>query len=420
MAYSTCVPNALTWLFLAALAAATATRLWLAQRQIRHVRAHRADVPLSFAETIPLTAHQKAADYTAAKARLGMVATLVDAALVLLLSLGGGLQWLADAWARAFDAGTLTHGTALLLSLFFVQGSVSLPLTLYRTFVIESRFGFNRMTLALFFADLAKQVVLALALGVPLLLAVLWLMSRMGEHWWLYVWMVVTAFSIGLQLIIPPLILPLFNKFTPIAEGELARRVAALLERCGFKSRGLYMMDGSKRSSHGNAFFAGFGATKRIVLFDTLVERLQPAEVEAVLAHELGHYRLHHIVKMLALSAALTFAGLWVLGQLIGEPWFYAGLGVTTLSTATALALFILVGSEFTFFLHPLLALYSRRNEFEADAYARGHAPAADLVHALVKLYRDHASTLTPAPLHSEFYDSHPPAALRIARLEAK
>jgi STE24 endopeptidase len=257
----------------------------------------------------------------------------------------------------------------------------------------------------------------ALALGVPLLLAVLWLMERMGEHWWLYVWIVVTLYSFGLQLIIPPLILPLFNKFTPITEGELARRVAELLRRCGFKSRGLYLMDGSKRSSHGNAFFAGFGATKRIVLFDTLVERLEPPEVEAVLAHELGHYRLHHILKTLALSTGLTLVGLWVLGQLIGEPWFYSGLGAATQTTATALALFMLVGSEFTFFLHPLLTLYSRKNEFEADAYAKGFAPATDLIHALVKLYRDNATTLTPDPLHSAFYDSHPPAAMRIARL---
>jgi STE24 endopeptidase len=414
------LPNALTWLFLAALLAATATRLWLARRQIRHVRAHRDAVPPSFAESIPLAAHQKAADYTAAKTELGIVGTLVDAVLILALTLGSGVQWLSTTGSRWFEVGTLSQGTALLLGLFFIQGVVSLPLALYRTFVIESRFGFNRMTLALFFVDLLKQIAVALVLGVPLLLAVLWLMGRMGEYWWLYVWAVVTAFSIGLQLIIPPVILPLFNKFTPITEGELARRVAELLRRCGFKSRGLFMMDGSKRSSHGNAFFAGFGAAKRIVLFDTLVERLQPSEVEAVLAHELGHYKLHHIVKMLALGAAMTFAGLWVLGQLIGEAWFYTGLGVTTPSTAAALALFMLAGPEFTFLLHPLMTHYSRRNEFEADAYARGHAQSRDLVQALVKLYRDNASTLTPDPLHSAFYDSHPPAALRIARLEAK
>jgi STE24 endopeptidase len=412
------MPNALTALFLAALLAATATRLWLGARQIRHVRTHRDAVPASFADSIPLAAHQKAADYTAAKTRLGLFDVLVGAALVIVFTLGGLLQWLADAWGRVFDAGGLAHGTALLLSVFFIQGAVSLPLALYRVFVVEARFGFNRMTLALFITDLAKQVLIALALGVPLLLAVLWLMERMGSLWWLYAWIVITLFSLALQLIFPALILPLFNKFTPITEGELAQRIAALLERCGFKSSGLYKMDGSKRSSHGNAFFTGFGATKRIVLFDTLVERLNASEVEAVLAHELGHYKLHHIVKMVVLGAAMTFAGLWILGQLIDKPWFYQGLGVRTPSTAAALALFMLVVSEFTFFLQPLMALYSRRREYEADAYATRHASAAELVRALVKLYQDNAATLTPDPVHSAFYDSHPPAALRIARLK--
>ncbi|HET7198935.1 MAG TPA: M48 family metallopeptidase, partial [Burkholderiales bacterium] len=308
---------------------------------------------------------------------------------------------------------------ALLLSVFFLQAAVSLPLAFYRTFVLESRFGFNRMTLGLFLADLAKQTALALALGVPLILAVLWLMERMDGYWWLYVWLVLTAFTLGFQLIFAPVILPLFNKLTPIAEGELATRVARLLERCGFKPSGLYLMDGSKRSSHGNAFFSGFGAGKRIVLFDTLVNRLEPAEVEAVLAHELGHYKLHHIVKMLALGAALSLAGLFILGQMIGEPWFYSGLGVATPGTAAALALFMLVVPEFTFFMHPLTSLYSRRREYEADAYARLHADARHLVQALVKLYKDNAATLTPDPLHSAFYDSHPPAAMRIARLKA-
>jgi STE24 endopeptidase len=411
--------NLLTWLFLAALALATATRLWLGARQIRHVQAHRETVPDTFAAAIPLAAHQKAADYTAAKTRLGMLEVLIGAALVLVLTLGGLLQALSDAWAAAFTRGLLAHGTALLLSVLFVQAAVSLPLAFYRTFVLESRFGFNRMTLGLFLADLAKQTALALALGVPLILAVLWLMARMGGYWWLYVWIVLTAFTLAFQLIFAPVILPLFNKLTPITEGELATRVARLLQRCGFKPSGLYLMDGSKRSSHGNAFFAGFGAGKRIVLFDTLVNRLEPAEVEAVLAHELGHYKLHHIVKMLVLSAALSLAGLFVLGLLIEEPWFYSGLGVRTPGTAAALALFLLVVPEFTFFLHPLTSLYSRRREYEADAYARLHADARDLVQALVKLYKDNAATLTPDPLHSAFYDSHPPAGMRIARLRA-
>ena len=413
------MPNALTWLFLAALAAAAATRLWLARRQIRHVIAHREAVPASFAESISLAAHQKAADYTVAKMRLNMLDTLIGAALVLALTLGGGLQWLSDRWSAWLASGGIAHGTALLLSLFLVQALVALPLTLYRTFVIEQRFGFNRITWSLFLSDLAKQVLVAVVLGVPLLLGVLWLMERMGEHWWLYVWLLVTGFGVLLQLIFPALILPLFNKFTPITEGELATRVERLLERCGFKSRGLYMMDGSKRSSHGNAFFAGFGATKRIVLFDTLVERLTASEVEAVLAHELGHYKLHHIVKLLVLNAALSLAGLWLLGQVIGEPWFYSGLGVATPTTAAALALFMLAVPEFTFFLHPLIALYSRRREFEADAYATSHASPGELVRALVKLYNDNAATLTPDPLHSAFYDSHPPAAARISRLTA-
>jgi len=413
------MPNALTWLFLVALVAATATRLWLGLRQIRHVVAHRDAVPASFSDSIPLAAHQKAADYTAAKTRLGALDVVVGALVVLAFTPGGGLQWLSDAWARAFDAGGLAHGTALLLSLFFIQGLVSLPIALYRTFAIESRFGFNRMTLALFVTDLVKQVLVGLALGVPLLLAVLWLMERMGSLWWLYAWIVLTLFSLAFQLIFPALILPLFNKFTPITEGELASRIGALLERCGFKSSGLYKMDGSKRSSHGNAFFTGFGATKRIVLFDTLVERLDPSEVEAVLAHELGHYKLHHIVKMIVLSAAMTFAGLWILGQLVDKPWFYEGLGVRTPSTAAALALFMLVVSEFTFFLQPVMALYSRKREYEADAYATQHANASELVRALVKLYQDNAATLTPDPVHSAFYDSHPPAALRIARLKS-
>ncbi len=411
------MPNALTWLFLAALLAATGTRLWLARRHVRHVRAHRAAVPARFAAEIPLAAHQKAADYTVAKTHFAMVDTLIGAAVVLLLTLGGGIQFLIEIWSPLLGAGSIAHGTALLLSLFFVQALVSLPLSLYRTFRIEARFGFNRMTLRLYLADLVKQTLVALVLGVPLVLAVLWLMQRMGEHWWFYVWLVVTGFSLLLQLIFPAVILPLFNKFTPITEGELAARVARLLERCGFKSRGLYMMDGSKRSSHGNAFFAGFGATKRIVLFDTLVERLQPAEVEAVLAHELGHYKLHHVVKMIVLSSALSLAGLWILGRLIGEPWFYAGLGVATASTAAALALFMLVVPEFTFFLHPLLARYSRKREFEADAYATHHADRRELAQALVKLYKDNAATLTPDPLHSAFYDSHPSAGARIARL---
>ncbi len=411
------MPNAFTWLFLAALAAASATRLWLARRQVRHVRAHRDAVPGLFAEAIPRAAHQKAADYTVAKAKLGMIDVVISAALLLALTLGGVIQWLSDAWAGAFETGSVLHATALLLSILLLQALIGLPATLYRTFGVEARFGFNRMTVRLFIVDLVKHTLIALALGVPLLVAVLWLMGRMGEYWWLYVWIVWVLYSVLMMMAYPALILPLFNKFTPITEGELARRVAAVLSRCGFKSSGLYMMDGSKRSSHGNAFFTGFGAAKRIVLFDTLVSRLQPSEVEAVLAHELGHYKLHHVAKGMALTAGVSFAVLVALGQLIDQAWFYRGLGVSTEGNAAALALFFLVLPEFLFFLHPLTSLYSRTREFEADAYAVNHASAADLVKALVKLYQDNAATLTPDPLHSAFYDSHPPAATRIARL---
>jgi len=411
------MPNALTWLLLAALVAASATRLWLAARQIRHVNAHRDAVPPSFAGTIALSAHQKAADYTTAKTRLGMIDVLISGATLLVFTLGGLLQWLSEAWARFFAAGSIAHGTALLLSVIFIQALISLPLTAYRTFGIETRFGFNRMTVPLFIADIVKHAIVGLVLGVPLLLAVLWLMGKMGTYWWLYVWLLWAVYSIVLMMFYPRFILPLFNKFTPITDGELASRMTRLLERCGFKSSGLYLMDGSKRSSHGNAFFTGFGAAKRIVLFDTLVSRLQPPEVEAVVAHELGHYRLHHILKGMALSMAFSFALLLLLGLLIDHRWFYEGLGVRTASSAAALALFLMVLPEFLFFVQPLTSRYSRRREYEADAYAVIHANSQELVRALVKLYQDNAATLTPDPLHSAFYDSHPPAATRIERL---
>ena len=412
------MPNALTWAFLAALATAVATRLWLARRQARHVRAHRDAVPASFAASIPLSAHQKAADYTAAKCRLAMVDVAVGAAVVLAFTLGGALQWLSEAWQALAPAGSVVHGAALLLSLFLLQAAAGLPLAVARTFGIEARFGFNRMTPRLFVADLARHTLVGVALGLPLIMAALWLMARMGEWWWLYVWALWLAYTLLMMMVYPAFILPLFNKFTPLTQGELAERVAAVLSRCGFKSSGLFVMDGSKRSSHGNAFFTGFGAAKRIVLFDTLVSRLQPQEVEAVLAHELGHYRLHHIAKGMALTAAASLALLWLLGQIIDQPWFYAGLGVRDPGHAAALALFLMALPEFLFFAQPLASLYSRKREFEADAYAKLHARSSDLEQALVKLYQDNAATLTPDPLHSAFYDSHPPAAIRIARLK--
>jgi len=409
--------NAFSWVFIAAVALATATRLWLAQRQMRHVRAHRDAVPAMFAASIPLAAHQKAADYTVAKVRLGIVDTLLDAAILLALTLGGALQWLADLWARAAPAESLWHGGALILTVFLLKGVLGLPLSVVRIFVIEERFGFNRMTWKLFLADLVKQLAVGAVLGVPLLLVVLWLTQVAGPLWWLYVWAVLVAYSLFLQMIYPAVVMPLFNKFSPLTDPVLAGRVEQLLQRTGFRSRGLYVMDGSKRSSHGNAFFAGFGAAKRIVLFDTLVSRLQPAEVEAVLAHELGHYKLRHILKGMALSWGFSFALLLALGLLAGQPWFYQGLGMHTATLPVALLLFMLAVPEFTFFLQPLLSLLSRKNEYEADRYAARNADAGELVRALVKLYHDNSATLTPDPLHSAYYDSHPPAATRIARL---
>jgi STE24 endopeptidase len=411
--------NAFTWLFLAALAAATLMRLWLALRQMAHVRAHRAAVPRGFAEVMPLAAHQKAADYTVAKSRLGMVDLLVGAAALLALTLAGLLRWISEQWAAVLEPGGLWHGTALVASVVLLLSALELPSSIYRTFVVEARFGFNRMSLALFLADLAKHALLGAALGLPLLVLVLWLMQRMGEHWWLAVWAAWISFNLLILLIYPTFIAPLFNKFTPLADPALAGRIEGLLARCGFRSKGLYVMDGSKRSAHGNAYFTGFGAAKRIVFFDTLLSRLAPGEVEAVLAHELGHYRQHHVWKRIAVMFALSLALLWVLGQLIDQAWFYDGLNAGAPGAATGLLLFVLVMPVFTFFLQPLVSLYSRKHEFEADTYAASHASAAELARALVKLYQDNAATLTPDPLHSAFYDSHPPAATRIARLQA-
>jgi STE24 endopeptidase len=408
---------AFTWVFIAAVALATATRLWLTLRQIRHVRANRNAVPGMFADSIPLSAHQKAADYTVAKAKLGVVDTLLDALILLALTLGGALQWLSDVWQRVLALESLWHGAALILSVLLIKGALGLPLSLYRIFVIEERFGFNRMTWKLFVIDLVKGLAVGMVLGVPLLLAVLWLMLAAGTFWWLYVWLVLVVYSLFLQMIYPAVVMPLFNKFSRLDDPALAGRIERLLSRTGFRSRGLFVMDGSKRSSHGNAFFAGFGAAKRIVLFDTLVSRLQPAEVEAVLAHELGHYKLRHIVKGMALSWGFSFALLLALGLIAGEPWFYEGLGMDTATLPIALALFLLVVPEFTFFVQPLLSLFSRKNEYEADRYAAANADAAQLGRALVKLYHDNSATLTPDPLHSAYYDSHPPAAMRIARL---
>jgi STE24 endopeptidase len=406
-----------TAVFLIALLLTTAARLWLGIRHIGYIRAHRNNVPQEFAAQINLPAHQKAADYSSAKTKLHMVHAIIDVLLLLALTLGGGLQLLSDWWTGWLGDG-LAFGLALIISVVVIVSIVEIPMDIYRTFVIEARFGFNQMTPALFIIDLLKQALLAAAFGVPLLFCVLWLMSKMGENWWFYVWLAWVVFNVLLLAIYPTYIAPLFNKFSPMENPELKTRVLQLLAKCGFKSQGLFVMDGSKRSNHGNAYFTGFGAAKRIVFFDTLLSRLDPAEIEAVLAHELGHYKLYHVIKRMLWTFAVSLAFLWLLGVLINKPWFYEGLNVTTPSTAMALLLFFMITPIFTFLLQPMLSAYSRMHEFEADQYAVQYVSAPHLVQALVKLYKDNASTLTPDPLHSAFYDSHPPAALRIARLQ--
>ena len=404
-----------SFVFILALCATVALRCWLAVRQLKHVAAHREAVPAQFAGRITLGSHQKAADYSMTRTRLGFLSLAIEVAVLLAFTLGGGLQLLHDWWATRLDG--LAYGVALIFSVMAISSLVDLPLLLYTQFVVEEKFGFNRMTLKLFFADLAKQTLLGALIGTPLLLAVLWLMAQAGSLWWLYTWVFWCAFNLLILLIYPTWIAPLFNKFTPLADDELKARIENLLTRCGFASSGLFVMDGSKRSNHGNAYFTGLGKSKRIVFFDTLLSRLQGGEIEAVLAHELGHFKHRHVMKRIVLMFSLSLGFLAVLGQLMTADWFYRGLGVSTQNTALALILFFLVVPVFTFLLTPLSSLLSRRHEFEADRYAAEHASASELTNALVKLYEDNAATLTPDPLHSLFYDSHPPAALRIAHL---
>jgi STE24 endopeptidase len=409
----------LTLLFLLALSVSLGLQLWLARRQVRHVLAHRGAVPAHFADRITLTAHQKAADYTAARTRVSVVDLLFDAVVLLALTLGGGLALIA-AWISAVAVPPLAQDVALIVAIALLSGALALPLAWYRTFVIEERFGFNRMTLRLWIADIMKGALIGAALGIPLVTLVLWLMARAGTLWWVYAWLAWVAFQVLVLALYPTVIAPLFNKFEPLTDALVRERVERLLARCGFAARGLFVMDGSKRSAHGNAYFTGFGAARRIVLFDTLISRLAPEEVEAVLAHELGHFKLRHVRKRIAWLAVLSFALLALLAWLVGEPWFYAGLGVPGPAPryGVALILFMLALPAFTFLTSPLAAMYSRRHEFEADRYAVRNASAPSLITALVKLYEDNASTLTPDPLHSAFFDSHPPAPARIARLE--
>lgn len=409
--------NTLTIAFIVMLAAKLAVETWLGRRHVQHVRAHRAAVPDAFATTVPLDKHERAADYTVARTRFGIVDDWLGVALLLIWTVGGGLEWL-DTLVRGAGFGPVATGTLFLLGAFLIMGALDLPSSLYSTFVLEERFGFNRTTLRTFMTDLVKHAALLILIGAPLAAAVLWLMQAMGSYWWLYVWVLWTGFTLFMTWAYPAVIAPLFNKFSPLDDQTMRDRIEGLLARTGFKSNGVFVMDGSARSAHGNAYFTGFGRTKRIVFFDTLLKQLAAPEVEAVLAHELGHFRLRHVVKRIMLVFAASLLGLALLGWLIGQPWFYDGLGMSRPSTHAALMLFMLAGPVFVFWLQPLSARLSRRHEYEADDYAIRQSDRNALIAALVKLYQENAATLTPDPLHSAFYDSHPPALARIRHLQ--
>ena len=407
-----------TLIFLAFVAARMTFQLWLSSRQIAHVHAHRNAVPAPFSASVTAEQHALAADYTAARQRLSMTETVVEVLVVVGLTIGGGIAAISDL-VSAMGLGPVLSQTLLVLGVVAVLALIDVPFGLYRTFSIEQRFGFNRSTLALHLADLAKGLLLALVLGGAIVALVLALMIRLGDRWWIVAWLAWTAFTPLLTWAWPRIVAPLFNRFAPLDDAELRRRIDALLARCGFRSSGLFVMDGSRRSAHGNAYFTGLGRNKRIVFFDTLLSSLAPDEVESVLAHELGHFRLRHVPQRLLVTMVGSFLGFALLGWLYVQPWFYSSLGVPVPGAGAALVLFLLSVPAFSWPLAPLGAAWSRRHEFQADDYAARHADAGALSRALVKLYRENASTLTPDPLHSAWYDSHPPPATRIARLAA-
>ncbi len=401
--------------FIAVLALSTGIHLWLARRHINFVSNHKNKVPDAFKKNITLKDHQKAAHYAIEKSELGSKDTIVQASLLLLLTLGG----LISSISHLFDSisSPLLKDIALILSVMLLSSLIDLPFSYYKTFKIDEAFGFNRMTKKLFFSDLYKQMILGLCLGLPILFVALWMLQNAGAYWWFYLWAVWSLFNLLILAIYPTWIAPFFNKFLPLKDKTLKTKIIALLKKCGFKSQGLFVMDGSARSNHGNAYFTGFGKNKRIVFFDTLLERLNHNEIEAVLAHELGHFHHNHVKKRIVMMFLVSFIGLAILGYLKDQLWFYNALGIVEPTNGSALLLFMLVGPTFIFFIRPIMAFYSRQNEFEADRYAKTHSSAKHLKESLVKLYRDNASTLTPDPLYSAFYDSHPPALQRIARL---
>jgi STE24 endopeptidase len=409
-------------LFVSFLAITLIVRFWLGSRHIHHIQAFRGAVPAQFAEKIPLAAHQKAADYTIAKTKLSLVMLLVSTAVLIGFTLLGGLQLLSVTLIKFAGTG-MTYQIALLLAFGLISGIIDLPFEYYSQFVLEEKFGFNKMTFGLFITDMVKSALIGAVIGLPLIWVILTLMDKSGALWWFYAWLVFSGFQLLMLVLYPSVIAPLFNKFTPLDDDSLRSRIENLMQRVGFASKGLFVMDGSKRSAHGNAYFSGFGAAKRIVFFDTLLSRLAPEEIEAVLAHELGHFKLKHIVKRIVVMFAISLGFLALLGYLKTQTWFYTGLGVEPMlgasNDAMALILFMLTLPVFTFLFSPLNSISSRKHEFEADAFAAKHTKAQDLVSALVKLYEDNASTLTPDPIHSAFYDSHPPATTRINKLLA-
>lgn len=405
-----------TTLFLIMLFLSVATHYWLAMRQIRHVQEHRNQTPEAFASKITLQEHQKAADYTIAKNRLGNIELLYATVLLLFWTLGGGLEWV-DQLIRSYNLSPLFSGVVFILLISFISSLLDMPFSLYKTFVLEEKFGFNRMTVKTFLSDMLKQTLLGLIIGIPLLLVILWLMGSAGTFWWVYAWGVWMGFSFLMMWAYPAFIAPIFNKFSELDDESLKQRIEKLMIRCGFISKGIKVMDGSRRSSHGNAYFTGLGNNKQIVFYDNLLESLDEEEVEAVLAHELGHFKKKHILKRMIAMTFITLAAFAVLGWLMQQQWFYTGLGISTPSIYAALMLFAIASPVFTFFLSPISALISRKHEFEADEYAAEQADANKLIDALVQLYKDNANTLTPDPIHSAYYDSHPPAPIRIAHL---
>jgi STE24 endopeptidase len=408
----------LTYIFLSLLAAHVVVQLWLARRQIVFVNAARTAVPPAFAGAVTPQEHAKAADYTAAKQRLAMLEVGYESAILVWLTLGGGVARIRDLVA-SLGVSPLFAGTLLVVSVFAVVALLAVPLGIYRTFGLEQRFGFNHTTPAVYATDLAKGWALGLLLGGLVTVCVLWIMSTLGGWWWIAGWFAWTVFTLALTWAWPRVFAPIFNKFTPLADPVLRSRIDALLARCGFHASGVFVMDGSRRSSHGNAYFTGLGREKRIVFFDTLMSRLEPSQIESVLAHELAHFRLRHVPQRIVVGLLASLAGFALLGWLARQSWFYSSLGVPARSDAAALILFVLVAPAFTWFLTPIMAAWSRRHEYQADAFAARFSDAASLAKALVALYRDNASTLTPDPIHSAFYDSHPPPAARIERLNS-